>query len=122
MTGMHLVTMLGYSFAIAFSWWMWISVGRMFLRTPDLVNRIRSELHPFRWLFAIGMTVCKAVEEGHTDPWRLAGMGFDLIMCWFFRHDDDDDRWKRRLKDAGEKVAELAGRLVVVPATSGGAA
>jgi hypothetical protein len=43
------------------------------------------------------------------------GMGLLSWVLYRNEKDDDDDRWKKRLEKLSGKVAEVGGRLKVVP-------
>jgi hypothetical protein len=50
------------------------------------------------------------------DWWDYVFGPINLLLWWdIWKHDDHDDRWKKRRKKALAKVKQVAGRLVVVP-------
>lgn len=75
------------------------------------------ELRPFAlplWLVSTGPDLVVHPNWGT----RIA-FGFGAVAWLVIRFDkDDDDRWKRRRKRLASKVAEVGGRLQVVPAGS----
>jgi hypothetical protein len=80
-----------------------------------ILRTIRNELHPFRWVLAVGIFVVGTMLNGQ-GYWEGIALALDLYWCWKYRKDnDDDDRWKRRLDAATGYVREVAGRLTVVP-------
>lgn len=74
------------------------------------------ELKPFFWPAALLGYLCEIVRFGKPfDPFNLVAMG-TCVLAWFMLRNADDDRWKRRRRQVAEKVAQVAGRLTVVPA------
>ena len=81
----------------------------------SLFVRIRAELKPFVLPAVIGGYVVDAPlrQLDWSDGLTLA---LNLLLVWMYHKDeDDDDRWKRRRKKLVERVAEVGGRLQVVP-------
>ena len=111
-----------------FSAWSWCSVI-VFVASaisPELGSRVRRslvgwiryELMPFRWAIAVGIQVTGIIDGDGRGPWAVAAALAYYFNCWMFRprDDEDDDRWKRRRKKLASKIAEVSGRLQVVPA------
>lgn len=77
------------------------------------------ELKPFVPI-AFGIEAVYEVVPRHFEEpiWVEAAM-FSLALWPVLRHmfddDDDDDRWKHRKDKLAEKVAEIGGKLTVVP-------
>jgi hypothetical protein len=107
--------------SISFAVWLMTAalcrVARGVGRDPGILRTIRNELHPFRWGLAVAIFISATVRNG-PDIGPGVMLALDLYWCWTYRDDDDDDRWKRRLDAVTGRVAEVAGRLVVVPTTS----
>jgi len=84
---------------------------------PRGLRVIRAELRPFA--LALGCSSYLPNLVHGMRPWDYVGFGI-VLACWAaLRHDkDDDDRWKRRRQKLTEKVAEVGGKLVLVPAGS----
>jgi hypothetical protein len=86
-------------------------------RLYRLWRGIRMELRPFRYLMVAVIYLPPIFTYGGALGWNGAGLGTCLICCAIDRpDDDDDDRWKRRKKKVADKVAQVGGRLQVVPA------
>jgi hypothetical protein len=107
--------------SLPFSTWLITAVlcriAKWHGRDPGVLRTVRNELHPFRWGLAIAIFISATVRNGpDIDPGIM--LALDLYWCWTYRNDNDDDRWKRRLDAITGRVAEVAGRLVVAPATS----
>jgi hypothetical protein len=86
---------------------------------PEPLRTIRAELKPF----ALPLLLTDQLPGIATEPsfWKYLFFAIGLYCWWAYRSDeDDDDRWKRRKQKLADKVAEVGGRLQVVPA--GGAA
>jgi hypothetical protein len=93
--------------------WLGSRTGR---DVPELARTIRAELKPFAlWLLLAEYAPIIAADA---TLWNLLGLGFQLSLWLFYRRGDDDDLWKRRRKKLADKVAEVGGRLVLVPVTS----
>jgi hypothetical protein len=110
-----------------FTMWVWASmfvgIVGMFRAeaTPVLlvIRAIRAECRPFALPGLLLAYATEAFQEGGLTAWSYAGLGFNLLSWWLWYRSgggDDDDRWKRRKKKLAEKVAEVRGRLQVVPA------
>lgn len=93
-----------------------IRLGRDFgWSVPDAFRTLRAELKPF----ALGLYLAGELQEMTDDPgfWAYLFFAIGLYCWWACRNDeDDDDRWKRRRQKLADKVAEVGGRLQVVPA------
>lgn len=98
------------------------SVSRLLGRSaPPAANWFFFEVRPLAPFFMVGAFLAGAVAYGSD------GTGiriFNLVMGlanWLMarREKDDDDRWKRRRDAATARVAEIGGRLQVVPAKGG---
>lgn len=84
---------------------------------PPLLRAVRAELRPFSLLLALAATVPEILA--HPGAWKVLVCGMHLVFWWFWRNDeDDDDRWKRRRQRLVAKVAEVGGKLAIVPAGS----
>lgn len=86
-------------------------------RIPVIKYIFRETASLYGYLILAEM-VCRVLAY---DSVPLTTLGIDAlsVVMWMlfpWKDDDDDDRWKRRLESARERVAEAAGRLVVVPA------
>src|SRR5688572_9486949 len=92
---------------------------RMFAPAWDrrILVIVRMETKPFALGALLVGHVASSIRAGEPfDPLRLASLAMNLVVWWMYRHgDDDDDRWRRRRKQVAAKVAEVAGRLQVVP-------
>jgi hypothetical protein len=53
------------------------------------------------------------------NPFHPIRLLFAVVVMWGWWVTRDKNEWKRRRRAAAKKVAEVAGRLVVVPATGG---
>jgi hypothetical protein len=85
---------------------------------PRWVRWIHFEGRPFMPALLIGVYLAGGIASG-TDGMavRLLLLLLGLANWWIARRDeDDDDRWKRRREALSAKVAEVGGRLQVVPA------
>ena len=82
---------------------------------PAALRTIRAELKPFALPFLL---VGQAPDLiGDPDFWDYLFFAIALYCWWMYRSDeDDDDRWKRRKQRLADKVAEVGGRLTIVPA------
>lgn len=81
-----------------------------------VLRTIRHELKPFRWLL-LAVQELPELLDGSLLGWRSFSLGVMVLYCAFCCNDtDDDDRWKKRRDAVASKVAEVAGRLTVVPA------
>jgi len=115
------IRFLGYACLYAFMSWQWASLFCRFFPSTrrSILGRIRYELMPVRYVLAAGMYLCDQVTSHDAfDYWRPAGLALNLWFCWYYRRrdDEDDDRWKKRRKRLASRVAEVGGRLQVVPA------
>lgn len=109
---------------VLFATWQWTSVILFVLRVVGMKRRpapllwLRRELHPFRYWLNGGAWLLEYFDNPHhavTWPALLAP-AFGFVNCWLYRKDeDDDDRWKRRREKLASMVAEVGGRLEVVP-------
>jgi hypothetical protein len=91
---------------------------RMFgRRTPGIANWIFFEFRPFFPALCVAHFLTGALAEGtHGTGVRAYTLLVGLINWWLSRRDkDDDDRWKRRREAAAARVAQVGGRLAVVP-------
>lgn len=118
MSALQLIAMVG-----TFGWnlYVWPSVAIQWIgltggKAPDMLRAIRAELRPFALPLALAYSV-PGVLETHS-AWSYGSLGFAVLNWLLLRHlkDDDDDRWKRRKQKLAEKVAEVGGKLQVVPA------
>lgn len=101
--------------------WQFALVATLFVpKARERAGAVHQEL----WLLAPAGLVLTSVEQWHGGHgWYLIFTAINLWLWWHYRNaPDDENRWKRRGKKTASKVAEAAGKLVVVPATSGGAA
>jgi hypothetical protein len=83
-----------------------------------IIGRIRYELMPVRYVLAVAIYLCDQVTSDNAfDYWRSGALALNLWFCWWYRQkdDEDDDRWKKRRKKLASQVAEVGGRLQVVP-------
>jgi hypothetical protein len=110
------------SFLCAWGWMLWLaaSIAIRLLRIGGrrawpVVRRFQAEVRPFALLLLIGMWLPNFL--GHMSPWDYLSFGMGLLSWVLYRNekDDDDDRWKKRLEKLSGKVAEVGGRLKVVP-------
>lgn len=115
------ISMLGSLGAAVWCAWFWpafiIDIARDFKReAPPVFRRIRAETRPF----ALPALLVYYVPDIalHFRWWQLLFFGGNLPGWYFLRKDDDDDRWKRRKEKLAAKVAEVGGRLQVVPDAS----
>lgn len=79
-----------------------------------------ARLHQDLWLFAgVGgfWWLYIDVKRGQTGI-QLALDVCGVLFWWLSRNWPDDNEWKKRFKKAKSKVAQLGGKLVVVPASS----
>jgi hypothetical protein len=86
---------------------------------PPWVRAIRAELKPFILPLILAATVPNVLVN--PNFWNIFWCVGYLVMWWFWRNDeddDDDDRWKRRRQRLAAKVAEVGGKLTIVPAGS----
>jgi hypothetical protein len=82
----------------------------------DVADWIFQEFRPFYLPAAVlGHSVQIFVEHKHLTWWQMVVIGFS-VFNYVVSRDDHDDRWKRRRKRAAERVANLGGKLTVVPA------
>ena len=84
---------------------------------PRWVAAVYHELRPFYLpAVAVGFLADSVLNDPNLT-WRLITLGVNLFN-WVQYKDagDGDDRWKRRKAKLVEKVAEVGGRLTVVPA------
>lgn len=81
---------------------------------PKAIRTVYHELRPFYLLLVLVSNVSWAIARQSTGPAYFL-LTVD-ILCWFAYKDiDDDDRWKRRRTRIAERVAQVGGRLTVVP-------
>lgn len=92
-------------------------------KAPGGVSRMFFELrwtYPFTcvWIHFIYPTI---QDSGPILDWiYYMCLFFDAVNWYFFsRHKDDDDRWKRRMREAKSRIVATAAGLSVVPATAG---
>lgn len=84
---------------------------------PPLLRAVRAELRPFA-LLLVSAAYGPAILT-HPGPRSVLVCGIQVVFWWFWRNDeDDDDRWKRRRQRLAAKVAEVGGKLAIVPAGS----
>lgn len=74
----------------------------------------------FFWLAFAMKWVGTVATEGPLDGWDAAFLLLDINCWWQLRDVDQDDDWKKKLKDAATGVVERVGnRLkVVAPSTA----
>lgn len=89
-------------------------------RANRVVNRVFFEVRPFVPVLLVVRYVSEAVLNGaDMVGWRIVFLALDVVVWLIARREkDDDDRWKKRLKAASDKVSDLGHRLVVVPGGS----
>lgn len=76
---------------------------------------VRLELKPF--MLPAVLVEHLAETMLHPGESRWFDLGLNLLGWLAYRNlPDDDDRWKRRRKQAAERVSAVGGRLQVVPA------
>jgi hypothetical protein len=100
--------------------WLWASIAirltRIFgQRVWPFVRHFQAEVRPFALPLLIGEWIPHLID--HLTWWQYASFGMSFV-CWLLyrnEKDDDDDRWKKRLEKLSGKVAEVGGRLKVVP-------
>lgn len=80
----------------------------------EKVRTVYHELRPFYLVLVLGNTVAWLLY-GDSHPVDYFTMAMELLIWFLMRDVDDDDRWKRRRKRLTERVAEVGGRLTVVP-------
>lgn len=81
----------------------------------EAMRRIRLETKPFRYV-AVLLTYLPTALDGKLVGWNAFFFVTGMLACYVTRNDkDDDDRWKRRREKLAGKVAEVGGKLVVVP-------
>lgn len=93
---------------------MWISRNR-----DRVVRWLLHEIRPFVLPLIFIQYFAPVVIQGHVlTTGNMIGIGLALWNWLVCRKigDDDDDRWKRRKAKVAEKVANIGGRLTVVPA------
>lgn len=103
-----------------FGAWFWPAVFCRALkrtgRRSSLYAAWRDETRPFA-PYALALGALCQYKSGRFDASDWVVFGVAAIAWWVMRNDkDDDDRWKRRRKRLASKVAEVGGRLQVVPA------
>lgn len=119
---MSVIRLIGAAGTTGWCAYIWASFLIGILRdlkrdAPAALRAVRSELRPFALPLALGSYLPNLVNG--MSFWNYIGLAIALA-CWaLYRHDqDDDDRWKRRGKKVAEKVAQVGGKLVLVPAAS----
>lgn len=102
--------------------WTFAYCARLVLRTLGrspmaLANRVFFELRPFFPAIIIAYFVVGAVVDGSDGAgWRGFTVACGALNWWMSRRDkDDDDRWKRRREALTARIADVGGRLAVVP-------
>jgi hypothetical protein len=116
-----LARMVATGFAVSSAMLTVIAFVRVFkpgLPKPDALRWLWAELRPF-YLPACVVGVLETVLAGEGGGfWIWVGHALQFACWWIYKNvdDDDEDRWKRRKAKLKEKVAQLGGRLVVVPA------
>lgn len=85
----------------------------------EVVTRVWSGFRPL-YLPAVGTNVACSLADGD-EPAGTAIMLVVHLLAWWVYKDlgDHDDRWKRRQEKLAARVAQVGGRLTVVPATGG---
>lgn len=74
-----------------------------------------------RWLyheikpFVLVIIAIATISGPYTNIHKVIDGLFYLALWWMFKDVDKDDRWKRRLEKAKEKVQVSGSKLVVVP-------
>jgi hypothetical protein len=90
--------------------------GRRDTALYQALRTIRVELRPFRYVM-VAVLFAPDLFDGKLLGWNGLSLGVCLLCCIIDRpDDDDDDRWKKRRKKLADKVAQVGGRLQVVPA------
>lgn len=85
---------------------------------PRVAQWIAIEGRPLVPVVNVAASVSGFLADGgeNVEVW-VGGFALVLTGWWLFSRDqDDDDRWKRRREALTSKVAEVGGRLQVVPA------
>jgi hypothetical protein len=120
MTGIRTIATVVYTV-----WVFAITVGRFgelawMIRHADwleLVWRASGRIHQEMWpLVPAALLITVNKEWNSPRPWLIVFDTINLWTWWTLRNWPEDNRWKRRGKQAKEAVAVRAGRLVVVPA------
>jgi len=111
--------------ALTFTGW-WMAAGAMRhtlhilgVDPPAAMDWVWFELRPLVPVALGVFAVAGAVAYGTEDAGLRAVFVVLMTLAWWLVRDDDDDRWKRRRRVLAAKVAEVGGRLVVVPAGGG---
>jgi hypothetical protein len=110
-------------FAALLAWWLyifpsqWLRISRLLWPGVErpIALRLRRELKP---IALPSLVLMSALDFPTGDGGFMSGVAFglNLMLWWAYRDDpDDDDRWKRRREQLAAKVAEVGGRLQVVP-------
>lgn len=113
-------------FVAMWAWWLylfpsqWLRISRILQPGAErpIALWLRRELKPFA-LPSVVLTSALDFPAGDGDVLSGAVFAVNLVLWWVYREDeDDDDRWKRRREKLASKVAEVGGRLQVVPASA----
>ena len=125
---MSAVAGIGVVAYVVFDVWLWPSfmiamvndfrpnLGARLRRSP--LGWLRYELMPVRYAAVLVAHGCDVIQGQNTGFWGSFFFVMFMLNCWLYRQkdDEDDDRWKRRRKKLASKVAEVGGRLQVLPA------
>lgn len=111
---------LQFLLTLTYSTWLgaciFTDLARMFGWNPGYCRTIAIELKPFRWALVGVRELCWIyIHREMMDTTHLLTLGIDLTFCWYWGRKIDDDRWKRRRQKLADRVAEVAGRLIIVP-------
>lgn len=124
-----MIRFLGLLCSWTFIVWQWSSIAIYVAGSisPDrrealrrsVLGWIRYELMPVRYLLVVVAYLADMfTSHARFNYWESGALALNLWFCWFYRQkdDEDDDRWKKRRQKLASKVAEVGGRLQVVPA------
>ncbi len=111
-------------FFIAFSIYVYASVAlfwaKRMLSTTNWLHRTLNFL--WRWskwpalVWVIMEVPFQIMLREDINGWDYLYVVLSLWIWWFYRNSGDDDPWDRLKDKVTEKVEEVRGRLVVVPA------
>lgn len=107
---------------IAYHLLLWLNFFLVFgvlikpLRRVAILRPIFKELLPLYGYLLLAELVCQAVAFDRVPAGDLFVKGCAVMVWTLFpwRDDDDDDRWKRRLKALQDRVTQTGGKLIVV--------
>lgn len=103
--------------------WVWASLinSVVRIRRPEAdrsaLRWLHNELRPFALPALVLSQVADILAGHHQGVIGNIVFAINVVNWWLIRRDrhDDDDRWQRRRDRLAGKVAEVDGRLVVVP-------